>query len=187
MPASDFHSTPASTRGSRSPQAGADSAFAATAPSRPPGVWNCASTRAPSPRQVSARVHTHAASPLSSGSGCSANAQAFTLRTPAERIALSEQAYGAQVRSAPAPEASRVSPGRPAVRWAGTSSPRSVTSRVPVPSVSRSTFQEAHGPDRRAGLASGEVTPSVKARAVACEPGSRRSRWSASRTQGASR
>src|SRR5690606_375291 len=117
VPASDFHSTPASTCGARAPHAGTSSAFAATAPTGPPGVRNCASTRAPSPRQVSARVHTHAAVPaapaapsgtaaapppaaLAPGSGCSANAHALTLRTPADRIAVSEQAYGAQVRNA---------------------------------------------------------------------------------------
>src|SRR5690606_12697091 len=204
VPASDFHSTPASTCGARAPHAGTSSAFAATAPTGPPGVRNCASTRAPSPRQVSARVHTHAAVPAvpsgttavptpaapapgDPGSGCSANAHALTLRTPADRIAVSEQAYGAQVRNASAPDASRRAPGRPAVRFAGTTSPRSVTSRVPVPSVSWSTFHDVHAPGRRAGLASGEVTPSVRVRSIVPASGSRRSRSPAERTHGAVR
>src|SRR5690606_21446560 len=180
------------------------SAFAATAPTGPPGVRNCASTRAPSPRQVSARVHTHAAVPaapaapsgtaaapppaaLAPGSGCSANAHALTLRTPADRIAVSEQAYGAQVRNASAPDASRGAPGRPAVRCAGTTSPRSVTSRVPVPSVSWSTFHDVHAPGRRAGLASGEVARSVRVGSIVSGSGSRRSRSPADRTHGAVR
>lgn len=62
-PPRDFHSTPASTRGSRAPQAGESSARAATAPgdTTPPAAgnvdeaWNWARTLLPVPRQVSAR------------------------------------------------------------------------------------------------------------------------------------
>ncbi|MBJ6619308.1 hypothetical protein H4N49_10545 [Streptomyces sp. DHE17-7] len=187
-PPSDFHSTPASTCGSRSPHAGTSCAFAATAPCAPPGVRNWASTRAPAPRQVSARVHTQAPEPLESGSGCAANRQAFTDRTPCPRTAPSEQAYGAQSARASGPETSFAAPGRPVVRRAGTSSPRSVATRVSEPSVSSSTFQEAHAPDCCCtGLASGAVTPSVRVSSRASEPGAARSRTAAPVTQGAVR
>ncbi len=187
-PPCDFHSTPASTCGSRSPQAGTSCAFAATAPCAPPGVRNCASTRAPSPRQVSARVHTQSPDPVPSGSGCAANPQAFTDRTPCPRTVPSEQAYGAQAARAFAPEASFAEPGRPVVSRAGTSSPRSVTTRVSEPSASSSTFHDVHAPDRCCtGLASGEVTPSVSVSSLGPEPGAARSRASAPVTQGAVR
>ena len=152
-PVPDFHSTPASTCGSRAPHAGEFSAFAATAPYAPAGrveLRQHPASRRPARSRPGCTPSPPCRSP--SGSGCRANRQAFTDRTPCDAHGGSEQANGAQVRSAA--DARRLvgaAEGGPVVRWAGVSSPRSVSSRVPEPSVSCSTSHDR----ARAGLRPG--------------------------------
>ena len=148
LPARDFHSTPASTRGPRGPHAGAPSALAATAPGAygcPPGAgaWNCARTRLPAPCQVSARVQTQAARARAPGSGCWAYAQEFTVRTPCARTA------GSGRPSAPNPRACGpvTSPGAPgaAVRQPGRGQLAEV-GQQPGGAGRRSAFHDVHCP-----------------------------------------
>ncbi|GGX62229.1 hypothetical protein GCM10010510_03260 [Streptomyces anandii JCM 4720] len=132
-------------------------------------------------------MHTQAAVPLASGSGCSAYCQALTDRTPCARTAASPQASGAQARSPAGPDTSFGAVGRPVVRPAGTSSPRSVSRCVPEAPVSCSACQEVQAPVCWTGLASGPVTPPVRPRFRAPAAGFIRSRSAAPRTQGAVR
>ncbi len=132
-----FHSTPARARGARGPQAVPPSVRAATVPAaygRPSGagVWICAIVRLPAPRQVSARVHSQAASPAPPGSGWWANSQAFTARTPSPRAAGSWQAVRAQAVLARGAATSPGLRGGPYVSRAGVSSPRSVSRWPPI-------------------------------------------------------
>lgn len=78
-------------------------------------------------------------------------------------------------------------PGRPVVRRAGISSPRSVATCVPVESVNCSTFHDVQVPVCVAGPASGAVTPPVSLRPVAPASGLSRFRSAAVVTQGAVR
>ena len=188
MPPRDFHSTPASTRASRTPQAGEFSARAAIAPgdSFVAGAWNWANTRLPAPRQVSARVQIQSAVPLLSGSACWANRQSLTVRTPCERTVSSRQAVRAQPSRAERSPTSRVSEGGPQVSRAGASSPRSLKPHPAVVAelqrLPRRTGPRLRGRDDRIGHP--VPVPVQRARVAS---GVSRSRTEASRTQGAVR
>ena len=137
-------------------------------------------TRAAAPPGVGPRAHPGRAA-AASGSGCRAYCQAFT-RPHALRAHGGQRAGERRpVRAAPRRRTPRAgAAGRPEVRCAGISSPRSVSRRVPELSFSSSTFHEVHAPDRWAGLASGEVTPSAeRSRSIAPADGFIRSRSAA--------
>ncbi len=139
------------------------------------------------PAHVSARVHSHAAVPSPSGSGCFAYVQAFTLRTPCERTDGSRHAIRDQSPSSAPSVTSRSAPGAPEVSRAGVSSPRSVTSRVEPLPVSARAFQPVQLPDG-AGLATGGVIPSWPSFSGAgASPGLSRSRSPTPVTHGAVR
>ena len=149
-PARDFHSTPASTCGSRTPQAGESSARAAIAPvracARARGTAPC--TRLPAPRQVSARVHSQAAVPLDVGQrllGVLPGVDACARRARA-RPGSRAGRYGAQAARAAVPVTSCGADGGPRSAGPGSVHRGRSAAGSPVPSRSSSTFQDAAVP-----------------------------------------